>query len=96
MARGGKRQNSGRKANPTKDVSLAQKEAEKLLKALEKRKSLEEIYGTCGDARIQTMINLKVREWAGQGAAAERTELTGKDGGPVQIQLVNHVPRPSK
>lgn len=107
MARGGDRSHPkdcrcgkcpkvGRRANPTKDVHLAQKEAEKLLAALEKRKSLEEIYGNCGDHRIQTMINLKVREWAGQGIAAERQEISGPGGGPVPVKIVSHIPRPKK
>lgn len=84
MARGGKRHGSGRKRDPAKDIRLSQAEAEKLLRDLEKRRSLVEIYATCGDARLQAHINLKIREHA-WGKPTERTEIGGRDGNPIQI-----------
>lgn len=61
--RGGKRQGSGRKANPVKDVRLGQQTAARMRRELKTEAKLKEIFETCGDASLQTKIIFKLWEF---------------------------------
>src|SRR5579872_2600293 len=83
MARGGKREGSGRKADPTKDARLGAERALKLLKELKAEQELKTLFMSCGDARLKAHIIFRLMEWA-YDKPAQALAVGGPDGGPIQ------------
>ena len=82
--RGGRREGAGRKANPAKDLRIAQATAQRLLAELGYEKELLELYRKCGDARLklQILFRLDERAW---GTLRAREKLNQEQAEPVKF-----------
>ena len=64
MARGGKREHSGRKASPVKTLKLGSSSSERLLLKLKHEEETLRIYKGCKDYRLQWQILEDLRDRA--------------------------------
>ena len=87
MAKGGKRAGAGRKKNPAKELAaLGEVTAARMLKELEHEKALVDLYKTCGDARLQTHILFKLREWA-YGKPVQQVKVGNQQGEKFEVNV---------
>jgi len=93
MARGGKRDNAGRKPSPVITLKLGAASSERLLKRLKHEEQTVEIYSKCGDWRLKWQILEDLRDRA-FGKPTQPVD----HGGSVSssITIVSKIERPKR
>jgi len=91
--RGGKRRGAGRKKDVSKDLKVGAEIAQRILKELHHEKALQELYRTCGDARLKAHIILRLWQWAFVMPVQATNPLAFDPEKPLKV-LVEHIGRP--